>query len=116
MAFGWRANDDPKLNAGLVAMCFFCGSGPVLLRNPMFCDFSGGGGQTHVPPPPSGSEHTCFTSRCFLLILNEMQGKNDTNHFLTVPYHAFDMIEKQVSCAFSKKNPGSKKKTNFLAL
>ena len=32
MAFRWRANDGPMLNAGLVALCFFRGSGPALLK------------------------------------------------------------------------------------
>ena len=37
----WRADNGPKLNAGLVALLFLRGSGPVLLRN---LYFSGGGG------------------------------------------------------------------------
>ena len=36
MAFRWRAVDGPSLNAGLVALWFFRGSGPVLQRNPIF--------------------------------------------------------------------------------
>ena len=57
MAFRWRADDDPTLNAGLVVFENFRGSGPVLLRNSMFfCDFSGGGWGSGPPaPPPSGS-------------------------------------------------------------
>ena len=39
MRFRWRAHDDPTLNAGLVALWIFMGSGPVLLRNPILCDF-----------------------------------------------------------------------------
>ena len=39
-AFCWWADNGPAtLNAGLV----FRGSRPVLLRNPIFCNFSGGG-------------------------------------------------------------------------
>ena len=49
----WQANDGPTLDAGLVALRFSSGSGPVLLRNPMFCDFSGGGGSGPNVPPPS---------------------------------------------------------------
>ena len=33
MAFCWRADNGPKVNADLVALRFFRGSGPVLLRN-----------------------------------------------------------------------------------
>ena len=36
MAFCWRADDGPTLNAGLVALWFYRGSGSVLLRNPIF--------------------------------------------------------------------------------
>ena len=50
MAFRWRADDGPTLNAGLVA-AIFRGSGPVLLENPIFCDFSGGGGSGPPVPP-----------------------------------------------------------------
>ena len=53
MAFRWRADDGTTLNAGLVALRFFRGSGPLLLENPIFCGFSG------CPDPlsPSGSAH-----------------------------------------------------------
>ena len=33
MAIRWRADDGPTLIAGLVALCFSRGSGPVLLKN-----------------------------------------------------------------------------------
>ena len=56
MAFHWRADNGQKLNAGLAAFWFFGGSGPVLQRNPIFCDFPGGSG-TPAPPPPSGFSH-----------------------------------------------------------
>ena len=36
MAFRWRADVGPTLNADLVASCFFRGSEPVLLRKPIF--------------------------------------------------------------------------------
>ena len=49
MAFSWRADDRPTLNAGLVALRCFRGSGPVLLRNPIYLGiFQWGPG----PPPP----------------------------------------------------------------
>ena len=58
MAFHWRADDRSTLNAGLVALFFFMGSGPVLLRNSRFLWFfrgRGGGGWTHddMSPHPS---------------------------------------------------------------
>ena len=46
--FRWRADVGPTLNVGLVALWFFRGSGPVLLRNPIFLWFSGGGGGPHM--------------------------------------------------------------------
>ena len=36
MAFHWRADDDPTLNAGLVTLQFFRGSALVLLESPLF--------------------------------------------------------------------------------
>ena len=38
MAFRWRVIDDPTLNADLVVLRFVRGSGPVLLRNPIYLD------------------------------------------------------------------------------
>ena len=52
-AFRWRADDGPTLNAGLIALSFFMGSGLVLLRNPIFL----------WPPPPSGSPHVNYGKR-----------------------------------------------------
>ena len=58
MAFRWRADDGPALNAGLVTLWFFRGSRPILLENPiLFCDFQGRG--LPDPCPPSGSAHVC---------------------------------------------------------
>ena len=39
MAFRWGAEYDPTLDTGLVVLRFFRGSGPVLLRNPIFLRF-----------------------------------------------------------------------------
>ena len=47
--FSWRADDGPTLNAGLTALWFFRGPGPILLRNPIFCDFSGEGSGPTAP-------------------------------------------------------------------
>ena len=51
MAFCWRPDDGLTLNFGLVALRFFRGSRPVLLRKPIFVIFQGGGSL------PSGSAH-----------------------------------------------------------
>ena len=51
MAFCWRVDNGPKLHAGLVALWFFRGSGPVLLRKfetLYFVIFQGSG---HPVPP-----------------------------------------------------------------
>ena len=58
MACHLLADGGPTLNAGLVALYFFMGSGPVLLRSLYFCDFSEGEGSG--PPTPSGSAHVSF--------------------------------------------------------
>ena len=50
MAFRWRANGRPTLNAGLVALRFYRESGPVLQRNPIF--FRQGRCPDPLPPPP----------------------------------------------------------------
>ena len=39
MAFRCRTDDGPTLYAGLVALRFFRGSGPLLQRNPIFVIF-----------------------------------------------------------------------------
>ena len=58
MAFCWRANDGPTLNAGLVVLSFLRGSRPVLQRNTIFFKiFQGGGRPDPLSPPPSGSAH-----------------------------------------------------------
>ena len=64
MAFRWRVDDGPTLNAGLL-VAIFRGSGPVLLENPMFCDFSEEGVRT--PCPPSGSAHVDYIQIVSLL-------------------------------------------------
>ena len=57
MAFRWRADDGPTLNAGLVALCFSGDPDQFCYETLYFCDFSGGGGPDLLPPPPSGSAH-----------------------------------------------------------
>ena len=56
MAFCWRPDDGLTLKSGLVALRFFRGSVPVLLRKPIFVIFLGGGGGSGPPVAyPSGS-------------------------------------------------------------
>ena len=52
MAFRWCADVGPTLNGSFV---IFRGSASVLLRNPIFLWFFGGGGGSRTPVPPSGS-------------------------------------------------------------
>ena len=52
MAFRWHPDDGLTLNSGLVALRFFRGSGPVMLRKPFFVIFHGGGGGVQTPCPP----------------------------------------------------------------
>ena len=53
-------HNGPTLYAGLVALLFLRRSGPVLLRNLKFCDFSGGGG---VPDPLFPTLDTPMTTK-----------------------------------------------------
>ena len=69
MAFQWRADDDPALKAGLVALWFFRGSGSVLLRNPIDLTFQEGSG----PPLPPLDPRIKKPARLF----SEMIAKQD---------------------------------------
>ena len=60
IAFCWHADDGLTLNADLVALWFFRGSGPVLLRNPIFLSFFSGGPDPLSPPPPPLWIRTCM--------------------------------------------------------
>ena len=71
--FKWRFPGGPALNAGLVAFWFYRGSGPVLLRNPIFCDFSGGGVRTPVPPL---DPYMSAVSPELLLLAHAKQGRS----------------------------------------
>ena len=51
MKFRWNADDGPTLNAGYIDLWLLRGSGPVLLRDPIFLWFLGG----RSPFPPYGS-------------------------------------------------------------
>ena len=61
-------DDGPTLNADLVALCFFRGSRPVLLRNSiLFVIFQRG---VLTPCPPSGSAHGTELGPNYLKILS----------------------------------------------
>ena len=60
------------LNTGLIALWFLRGSRPVLLRNPIFCDFSGG------LDPLSPLTKLIFRERNTIILLG--------NHNVTPPY------------------------------
>ena len=51
-AFRWRPDDGLTLISGLVALRFFKGSVPVLLRKPIFVNFQGGRGLDPLSTPP----------------------------------------------------------------
>ena len=54
MAFRWRADDGPTLNAGLVALLFYRGFGQVLLKKPyIFVTFQ----RVSGPPVPPLDPH-----------------------------------------------------------
>ena len=57
MAFRWRTGGGPTLNACLQSLRFYRGSGPILLRNPIFFLFFRGGGPDPLPPPPPLDPH-----------------------------------------------------------
>ena len=50
MAFRWRADDGPTLNAGLAAFVIFQGIRTSIAKKPYVCYFSGG--RDPLPPPP----------------------------------------------------------------
>ena len=58
------ASETPTLNSGLVALEFYRGSGPVSLRNPIFCYFSGGPSPLCPPLDPRMSNN-CNTTKNF---------------------------------------------------
>ena len=90
MAFRWRADDGPTLNTGLVAYWLSRGSGPVLLRRPIYlCFFKGG---PDPLSPPSGSTHAIkFQSFSLgLVVLFAEQFKFATNDLLLG--HCFSYI------------------------
>ena len=72
MAFRWRADNDPTLNAGLVA-CDFSGEPDQYCKETLyFCYFLGGTGPP-APPPPSGSTHRFFGNQFPVAIFNRVR-------------------------------------------
>ena len=69
MAFLWRADDGPTLNAGLVALWFLRGPGPVLLRNPIFLWFNREGG-IRIPCPHLWIRPWCWSYGCTSRLTN----------------------------------------------
>ena len=67
MAFRWQADDGPTLKAGLVALCFFRGSRPVLLRKPIFLEFSRG---VRTLAPPHRTWLRCRSEGVFFFIFS----------------------------------------------
>ena len=64
MAFRWRADNGPPLNARLVALCFIGVPDQYCQGTLYFCDLLGwrGSGLLAPPPPPPGSAHDNSTS------------------------------------------------------
>ena len=66
LVFRWWANDGPRLNADLVAMCFSKGSRPVLLKNRLAFPEQVGGVRTPSPSPgqpPGQTSHAHLPPR-----------------------------------------------------
>ena len=80
MAFRCRADGGPTLNAGLVALWFYWGYGPVLLRNRIFCDFTGGV-RTPSPPTPCAFAHIIAVNLSVCIVrLSIKQGPTKKNY------------------------------------
>ena len=67
MAFRWRADDGPTVNAGLVAEIFQGIQAYIARKSYIFLIFRGGGG-FGPPVPPSGSAHRwpVLSAICYL--------------------------------------------------
>ena len=68
----------PKIESWLGSFTILRGSGPVLLKNPIFLRFSRGGPDPLSPPPPSGSAHALHPpvskSRANVLLIFQCPG------------------------------------------
>ena len=65
LAGPWR----PNIVCWIGSFVILRGSWPVLLRNPIFCNFPGSGGVGGPPVLPSGSAHACAMWKNFLRII-----------------------------------------------
>ena len=106
MVFGWRADDGPTLNAGFVALWFFRGSGPVLLRNPIFCDFSGGWGGGGVDPDNLSTlwiwawATSVWNFRTYTVCIFS----KPISHSYLSRYHHQKWLHQDIKARFSRKN------------
>ena len=95
MAFRWCADDGLTLNVGLVDLMV---SGPVLIRNPIFYDFSWVGVQTPCPHSGFAHEHIKerikFKSKANSLLSFSTQDnwktRKDTKKHITNPVQNWD--------------------------
>ena len=88
MAFRWRPNNGPKLNAGLFAFVFFQGIWTRIARNPiLFVIFRGGGGGGEGPTlcPPSRSAHGS-RKRSVLLLHSQERYKYENCNFHAIEH------------------------------
>ena len=98
MAFHWHADDGQTLNAGLVALWFLRGSGPVLLRNPIFLWFSREGGLDPYPPPSlwirawSKSRDEYFSNISLVIVRERQHGVSIIKKRSTISNHGNTVI------------------------
>ena len=104
MVFRWCAEDGPTLNAGLVALRFYRGSGPVLLENPIFLWFFRG---YWTPCPPLWIRAWDGTDRALIIISTILfLGRYGTchNQLWQTIMSAKRSLRMSISLAFLEKN------------
>ena len=104
MAFRWRVDDGPTLNAGLVALWFFKGSGPVLLRDPLFLRFFRGRGSGPPVPPLDPHmqvyQHVEIVRTVLVLLYN-------TQYILNNPHTRIQPNELNITSSFRRSSSQS---------
>ena len=122
MTFRWRADVGPTLNADLVALCFFRGSEPVLLRKPIFFVIFEGGPDPFSSPSPLDPHMAlrqlfwldfflCFKDISFTLWYHLLWWKKSVKliSFLRFKYKSFTVVPfvmmKEVCCMGVTANP-----------